>query len=88
MNMHLLVRTHGLLPRKLLACNIPLLEDNAFEDVVCGEMDPTGCGEDTAVSLCLTQQINSFLRVGNGDNGRALDGFEHDLHHVAIVIFQ
>ena len=29
----LLALTHGLLPCKLLACNLPLLEDNPFEDV-------------------------------------------------------
>ena len=83
----LLALMHGLLPRELLACNLPLLEDTPFENVVCGEMDPTGRSKDTAVNLCLTQQLNPFLRVGNGDNVRALYGFVRDLHNVAIVTF-
>jgi hypothetical protein len=37
LNLHLTL-THGLLPCERLACNLPLLEDNAFEDVVCGEI--------------------------------------------------
>ncbi len=57
----LLSLTHGLLPCKLLACNLALLQDNALEDVVCSEMDATGRGEDIAVSLRLTQQFDSFL---------------------------
>ncbi len=51
-------------------------------------MDPTCRGKDTSVSLSLTQQFDPLLRVGNGDDGRTLNGFERDLHHVTVVTFQ
>ena len=32
--------------------------------------------------------VNPFLRVGNGDDGRVIDGFQCDFHRVAVITFQ
>ena len=56
--------------------------------VHCLETDATGCGKDIAVSLCLTQQFDSFLRVGHGDYAGSLDGLERDLNYVAVQTVQ
>ena len=84
----LLTHTHGLLLRELLTFNLALLEDDSLEDIVGGEMDTTGRGEDIAVSLRPTQQFNPFLGVGYGEYVGALDRFERNFHHVTVVTLQ
>ncbi len=51
-------------------------------------MNDTALCKDMSVSLCLTQQFDSFLRVGYGEDGGALDRLERDLHRVTVVTLQ
>ena len=51
-------------------------------------MDTTGGRKDAAMCLGITQQFNSVLGVGCGDDFCTFDGLQRDPHHVTIVPLQ
>jgi hypothetical protein len=56
-----------------------------LKDDVCRQVNATGCSKEIPMSLCLTQQFDSILCVGCGDDVGAFDGLQQDIHHVAVV---